>query len=233
MKFKWHIFCLEEESIHEKRQQVHSDIINFPLVIGRRPHLSEIANSKNTHSNNNTTSQHSIHIDNNHSDCYKENNINIRTNSYQSYHNINNGKLVNSNTSTLRQFTLTNSDSPPTYSHSTAPLSTSDSVKTHSINFQAISSNSSSSIQGNTTSLQNKNSKLQNICQSSSSPILSNSNSIDHNSDKIDENIFLFNQRDTSCDDLKKATDYYQQWPHKYQNSRLVANHEGYLYSNK
>lgn len=33
---KWHKYCLEEEKIREKRQEIYPDIIQFPLTIGRR-----------------------------------------------------------------------------------------------------------------------------------------------------------------------------------------------------
>jgi hypothetical protein len=47
---KWHKFCLEEELIREKRKEIYSDIISFPLMIGRKPH-SIIGNKSNTLSN--------------------------------------------------------------------------------------------------------------------------------------------------------------------------------------
>ena len=39
-KFKWHKYCLEEEQIHEKRQEIYKDIVLFPMVIGRKPQIS-------------------------------------------------------------------------------------------------------------------------------------------------------------------------------------------------
>lgn len=33
---KWHKYCLEEETIREKRQEIYKDIVQFPLTIGRR-----------------------------------------------------------------------------------------------------------------------------------------------------------------------------------------------------
>jgi hypothetical protein len=36
---KWQKFCLEEELIREKRKEIYSEIISFPLTIGRKPHL--------------------------------------------------------------------------------------------------------------------------------------------------------------------------------------------------
>ncbi len=33
---KWHNYCLEEEKLREKRQEIYKDIVQFPLTIGRR-----------------------------------------------------------------------------------------------------------------------------------------------------------------------------------------------------
>jgi len=40
---KWHKYCLEEEKIREKRQEIYPDIVQFPLTIGRRSNAKAAA----------------------------------------------------------------------------------------------------------------------------------------------------------------------------------------------
>lgn len=179
-------------------------------------------------------------IDNMHcADHYKDNakeGLNNKINNYQSsYHlqySINKiaNNMTNSSSSLVLNSSHNNCDSPLSCSHSTAPISTSDSAKTRSINFQGLSSNSSSSIQGNSVSLQNKNVKYQNIYPSSSSPLISSSNNIDHNLDVKATNTIKIHAKD--------YTDGYEssQWSknyNAYHNVRTVnATNDNYLFNN-
>ena len=137
----------------EKLNEDDNTIPVFPLTLGKRPIKSKTLRA-------------------NVSNPVNENNINV----------LKNVKTTTNTSGSIRS-PFTNCDSPLTYSHSTAPISTSESVKTRSMNCQGLSSSSSSSIQTNNNNLQNKNSRLQNICQSSSSTILSHSNIIERVSD--------------------------------------------------
>ena len=170
--------CLAKEKLNED----DNTIPVFPLTLGKRPIKSKTLRA------------------------------NVSNPDYQSVQENNNNVLKNvkttTNTSGSIRSPFTNCDSPLTYSHSTAPISTSESVKTRSMNCQGLSSSSSSSIQTNNNSLQNKNSRLQNICQSSSSPILPHSNSIERESDKNND-FFQYNQRDININEFQN--DYYQQ----------------------
>lgn len=53
---KWHQFCLEEESIHDKRQLIYDDIQVFPLIIGRRLANGQSSNTTSANLTNNGTS---------------------------------------------------------------------------------------------------------------------------------------------------------------------------------
>lgn len=53
---KWHKYCLEEESIREKRQEIYKDILAFPLIIGRRlQYSSKVNEAKPSHYNQQST----------------------------------------------------------------------------------------------------------------------------------------------------------------------------------
>jgi len=43
---KWHNYCLEEEKLREKRQEIYKDIVQFPLTIGRRIACSSATTSQ-------------------------------------------------------------------------------------------------------------------------------------------------------------------------------------------
>jgi hypothetical protein len=53
---RWHQYCLEEEKLREKRQELYKDIISFPISIGRRPQISKISiiSHENSISNSNS-----------------------------------------------------------------------------------------------------------------------------------------------------------------------------------
>lgn len=51
---RWHQYCLEEEKIREKRQEIYKDIISFPISIGRRPQMNKISILSHANSNSNS-----------------------------------------------------------------------------------------------------------------------------------------------------------------------------------
>lgn len=57
---KWHQYCLEEEQIREKRQEIYKDIVQFPLTIGRRnPTPSHKATTSTSSSSQSTSASRS------------------------------------------------------------------------------------------------------------------------------------------------------------------------------
>ena len=104
--------CLAKEKLNEDSDD--NTIPVFPLTLGEKP-----IKSKTLRSNVSNPDYQSV----------KENNINV----------IKNFKATTNTSGSIRS-PFTNCDSPLTYSHSTAPISTSESVKTRSMNCQGLSS---------------------------------------------------------------------------------------------
>ena len=48
---KWHNYCIDEEKMREARQEIYTDIVQFPLTIGRRSLISHCLALTNTNTN--------------------------------------------------------------------------------------------------------------------------------------------------------------------------------------
>jgi hypothetical protein len=104
--YKWHTFCLEEESIHEKRQTVYTDIVHFPLVIGRRPQSNtDLSVSASQNIKASTGQPHARHND----DDLDENR------EFMLKHQDKNDKISNSRASSILRYSPQNCESPVTF----------------------------------------------------------------------------------------------------------------------
>jgi polo-like kinase 4 len=167
---KWHTYCLEEEKIREKRQEIYKDIVQFPLTIGRRnptPSHYKVNTSMPNQSHKDSTSKSS----DSHSRSHHQKHLQSREKSYDSdfdYSKINPNNTThnttnNSNTSTNFSTNFKLRDEKFGMNNSSTNLTNQElkSASTSSLNNNSVLSNNNSL----THSYQNTNHPLNSMQQ--------------------------------------------------------------------
>jgi hypothetical protein len=123
--YKWHNFCLEEENIHEKRQVVYTDILHFPLVIGRRPQSHtdlSVSASQNLKASTTVSQQQQ-------QQRYADDDLDIDNREFMLNHKQDkNDKTSNSRASSILRYSPQHCDSPVTFNTESMPTTTTTAI---------------------------------------------------------------------------------------------------------